>query len=473
MSFPISSEVLGMVADLREAMQKLLIAIVAAIDSASAGEEEIATLRQRYDRAVQRRGRSEIGRALSLQVGEVDLFSQALRRATGAALSDDHPSADDEIAMLRFLVIVERISQAIPNIIPRPELPVQADEVFARKQLRALELVLRALINEQYGKQDLLIERLEALFKPEIVAKWLKDADPGDVLSGTLLSEIAGIFTHKEEFPRYRPIYDRASVLTFLADKQKTIRTFLEDTRFLRNRVAHHKPLTAIQVDLLDHYYEQIVGPVQTLSDRGVTTINPDAILDTDATTLDNYFAKMKDDIHTIEERTAEIARDVTAIRGQVETIHGETKGIGKRTKLIFGSAFAAAVLAGIAVWQLGFVGRDTSTIRTQVGTVTKDVSETKQEVGTVSKEVSETKQEVKGTKREVSEDPRKELANMGIAWSPENYLGAIFNGDTRALELFLNGGMNPYVQVADKWPLPVQLASNRFNSKRGTQMYW
>ncbi len=44
--------------------------------------------------------------------------------------------------------------------------------------------------------------------------------------------------------------------------------------------------------------------------------------------------------------------------------------------------------------------------------------------------------------KKEVSSDPRKELANMGLNWTYDNYLDAIKNQDIRALDLYHTDGM-------------------------------
>ncbi|MCH4564676.1 hypothetical protein MKP05_16365 [Halomonas sp. EGI 63088] len=44
--------------------------------------------------------------------------------------------------------------------------------------------------------------------------------------------------------------------------------------------------------------------------------------------------------------------------------------------------------------------------------------------------------------KKEVSSDPRKELANMGVSWSFDNFYESIYNHDMKVVELFLSGGM-------------------------------
>ncbi len=64
--------------------------------------------------------------------------------------------------------------------------------------------------------------------------------------------------------------------------------------------------------------------------------------------------------------------------------------------------------------------------------------------------------------KAETSKNPRKELANIGVAWNTENFTEAIELGDLQVLELFLEGGMAPFV-MADR-PTPMRLAMNRKN---------
>lgn len=42
--------------------------------------------------------------------------------------------------------------------------------------------------------------------------------------------------------------------------------------------------------------------------------------------------------------------------------------------------------------------------------------------------------------KKETSEDPRKELANLGVAWDSENFWDALVRGDSKVLNLFIDG---------------------------------
>jgi ankyrin repeat protein len=66
------------------------------------------------------------------------------------------------------------------------------------------------------------------------------------------------------------------------------------------------------------------------------------------------------------------------------------------------------------------------------------------------------------GLKRETSDDPRKELANLGVAWSGDNFLTAVKEGDERLVRLFLAGGMRIVPTESQGRSLPVMLALNK-----------
>ena len=79
--------------------------------------------------------------------------------------------------------------------------------------------------------------------------------------------------------------------------------------------------------------------------------------------------------------------------------------------------------------------------------------------------DMREVKSELQQVKRETSEDPRKELANLGVAWNGDNFLEAVRTGDTRLIELFLQGQMPLYSASSQGRPLPVMLALNDSNA--------
>ncbi len=64
--------------------------------------------------------------------------------------------------------------------------------------------------------------------------------------------------------------------------------------------------------------------------------------------------------------------------------------------------------------------------------------------------------------KREVSENPRKELANLGIAWTGDNFLQAVEARDFETMRLFLDGGMNMETANWQGMMLPVVLGRTK-----------
>lgn len=66
--------------------------------------------------------------------------------------------------------------------------------------------------------------------------------------------------------------------------------------------------------------------------------------------------------------------------------------------------------------------------------------------------------------KKETSDDARKELQNIGVSWSGENFLNAVKDGDARVVTLFLQAGMRPETAKSEGRTLPIMLSLNTFN---------
>lgn len=66
--------------------------------------------------------------------------------------------------------------------------------------------------------------------------------------------------------------------------------------------------------------------------------------------------------------------------------------------------------------------------------------------------------------KKETSDDARKELQNIGVSWSGENFLNAVKDGDERVVSLFLQAGMRSETAKSEGRTLPIMLALNTFN---------
>lgn len=66
--------------------------------------------------------------------------------------------------------------------------------------------------------------------------------------------------------------------------------------------------------------------------------------------------------------------------------------------------------------------------------------------------------------KKETSDDARKELQNIGVSWSGENFLNAVKDGDHRVVILFLQAGMRSETAKSEGRTMPIMLALNTFN---------
>lgn len=91
-------------------------------------------------------------------------------------------------------------------------------------------------------------------------------------------------------------------------------------------------------------------------------------------------------------------------------------------------------------------------------------IASVQKSLGGVERDIGDIKETLKKVKLETSDDPRKELANLGVAWSGDNYLRAVKDGDERTVRLFLAGGINPQTTDSQGRSLPIMIASNKHN---------
>ena len=399
-----------------------------------------ATLAQLYAAYDERRqalgGWKAVGIALGLPEKHADEIvnkcNTALRlaKALEPVLADAAPSSapDHELLLLRTLRRLERLTENKPEVGVQFRLPApdNARLVRSQQQVRALELVIRSLVSTSYDSEENLRVELTNWLGSEQVEKWLATADTGDLLSGTSFGELAGLFINKKQYPnRYEHYYKDTPYLKLLESQRATLADFLEDIRIIRNQIAHNKRISAVQVALLGAYYEQVITPVQQAHDRSNQGVNPDRYFDVGSAELDDYFEDVRKRLDTLGDKVVnvledvrEIDRKVTAVHGTVKEVQGtvqetqdrvvkigvDTVGTRKRLKWVLGGIAVLAV-AALATLYLSA-----------------------------------------GAKRETSGDPRKELANRGLTWRPEELRGVIDNGDADSARLFFEGGM--------KWPV-------------------
>lgn len=72
---------------------------------------------------------------------------------------------------------------------------------------------------------------------------------------------------------------------------------------------------------------------------------------------------------------------------------------------------------------------------------VQSDLGLIKEDISLIASSTASMDRKMDGLKKEVSKDPKKELANRGIAWTKKRFLEAITDGDLETLKLFVEGG--------------------------------
>jgi len=396
--------------------------ILAHLEDGGGGSADLADAVKRFGRIKGERGRKAVAEALGLQEAELPFFDAALRdvERTWIRADADDPRAERNavVAAVRLLSWFETVGQRTPALALEPEVEAVVSEDLGRKQVRALELIVRSLITESYGDQEALIARLREALDEKVVERWRAGADPGDILSGCTFSELAGLFVSKEEFARYEKLYEDTPFLTLLKQRRKTIQSFLDDVRRIRNALAHNKRVTPTQLSLLDLYYEEIVSPVQTAHDQGETKVDPAVYLDVSKEELEGYFDGLREDVRAVRDDLGELRQDVM---GSLGVIAADTAAIretsrGVNRKLLFvGAGVVVLVVAAILIFVQGGDTQDevartresterTETAARETAATTKEIARHVEEATETNKEVAERVEEATTASRDAAE---------------------------------------------------------------------
>ena len=223
-------------------------------------------------------GRAKVLSSTKLQKDELDALRAEIKRyidyTESAKLERSATTARNEIlSLLRALSWFDTVRNR-PGCLVLPTADQAAeDHTSAFKMLRALELMMRALLREEYGDTSRIIERLR-----EVLPSDYQDAvrrNQADPLSGLFLKDLIKVFVDESEWSKIEPCYMETTFLSLLRIKRETAEKFLEDLRRIRNSVAHLHTLSAVQVALLNHYYEELVQPVKDSFAAGRTKVDP------------------------------------------------------------------------------------------------------------------------------------------------------------------------------------------------------
>ncbi|MEI2745741.1 MAG: STY4199 family HEPN domain-containing protein [Ottowia sp.] len=333
-------------ASLRPLLARALDRLVRHVGGADAGDD-LPGLVRAYFRAKAERGGAAVGTALGLPDAELAPFEAALRdvERTARRLAEPAPGPTDErnavLAGVRLVSWLETVAPRVPGPLLDGEVEALVSADVGRKQVRALELVVRSLVTESYGDQERLLARLREALSPKVVAQWQAAADAGDVLSGCSFGELASLFVNREEFARYESLYAETPFLTLLKERRRTLQAFLDDVRRFRNTLAHNKRVTNAQLTLLDLYYEEVVGPVQTAFDQGRTKVDPSAHLEVGREALDRFAAGLKEDVAVVRDDLAALRADLAARLGVIaddtRAVREATRGLQGKLALVLG----------------------------------------------------------------------------------------------------------------------------------------
>lgn len=358
---------------------------------------------------------------LNLNDAEMTAFTLQLRllqQRVPQYESGQDVSENQLIAAMRFVTSLEYLRLQQPLLTyDTGMVPEKESQLQAQKQVRAIELMIKGLIQQAWPDPVRLNNHLKTLFNAERVRRWLKNGEINDVLSGMLFSELAQLLVDKKEFSRYyASLFNAPDMLTLLVEPRKTLQTFLEDIRQIRNSITVQQPLSGAQIQLLDSYYTQITRSVQRAFEEGRTRVNPAALM-----------AVAESDLHAFWEKAQKLDRttggDLFEVRDSIEKpTQRATRTPEQREQLISGVLWGAVGVMVIAIIVGGFWL----------------VTSSKPQQAVVAAAGAPPAQEMRETP-----SSRETLTRMGVTWDENNFRSAINRNDTRVALLFLQGGMD------------------------------
>ena len=163
-------------------------------------------------------GWGAVAKKLNLNDAEMSEFTLQLRllqQRVPQYESGQDVSENQLIAAMRFVTALEHLRLQQPlltystDLAPGSELQQQQ----AHKQVRAIELMIKGLIQQAWPDQVRLNNHLKTLFNADRVRRWLKLGEINDVLSGMMFSELAQLV------PVGICHFDRRGFCTFFNDR--------------------------------------------------------------------------------------------------------------------------------------------------------------------------------------------------------------------------------------------------------------
>lgn len=290
-----------------ESVRLAQIQLLLRLDALELESGPTASLLTHWNKTISRLSNATAGARLGISADDVKILSVSMKDAILSFELESTEGILRQIQQLRFLTRVESIVQNYNSAYRAVLLEPQRPEDFAKKQVRALELVVRALVQEKYVVEEELINRLRIILKHEDVGQMIRQGRPDGVLAGTLFRQLVMFFTDSGEWHKYSPLYQNAEGLKLLKDQRLTIISFLTDINGLRNVVAHHRSLSRAQIELLNAYYTVLVEPIQKAFEAGHVAVNPKLLAEVDGATLDEYISSLRAQGERTEKATNKI----------------------------------------------------------------------------------------------------------------------------------------------------------------------
>jgi hypothetical protein len=365
-----------------------------------------------------------VAKRLNLNDAEISHFTLLLRHLQQLVPqfeSGQEVSHNQLIAALRFVSYLERVREKQPLLGYSTEIESNdaAVQHKATRQMRALELMLKNLVENSYAGQSQLVHKLKMQFGADSVRCWLKNGERGDILSGMRFSELALMVVDKKEYANhYAGLFQHATQLGLLIDQRKTLQTFLDDVREIRNDLVQQQTLTSVQLTLLNSYYQESSAVIQQAFDEGRTKVNPAALLAADDAQLQAWLT-------LAQKKHQSTGRDNEEVRDTIE--RPDLRNTKSKQDTSETLKMVCWCIAGVAVMSAAIFGMY----------LLSDIADKPAQANSQPAKVT-----VIDSLPE-AQSAREKLANIGIAWEEGNLRSAIERGDATVVRLFMQGGMN------------------------------
>lgn len=274
--------------------------------------------------------------------------------------NDDEVGYISQIRLLYFMELIFRANEIPFSIVIAKS---QNKEELAIKQVRAFELIIRDLITAHNGGKTGLLDKLNKLFKSDIVLEWLRNADETGILSGTTFNELAALFLNNGLFPAYENLFEYDNGLKYERRKTDSLMYFLNDIRRVRNSVAHNKKISDIQIELLNEYYREIIGRIEKGYANGLTVVNPQDHLNATFEEINAYRAGLKIEID-------EIKSSIDGLAEKYKTTEKRSVLNRKFILLTFGLIFLILIILYVFREDLGLVRQQVNSVESRVSDI-------------------------------------------------------------------------------------------------------